>query len=152
MFIEQFRRIWWKRLWRDVEARRSFWRNDQLGRPVGNGRISFNRRKHSHGRKRLGRPALDGRCYRLGWIDGKGNGGNDCHAIGRRERLRRDVGVWWAHWKRWRCDWRYHRHHKRSSRTQFRLRQDNIPQRRKQKYYQCDRIWSGEPRVLYPPP
>jgi hypothetical protein len=127
MFIEQFRRIWWKRLRRDVEPRRCVWRNDQLGRSVGNGGISFNRRKHRHGRKRLGRPALDGRCYRLGWIDGKGNGWNDSRAIGRRERLRREVGgngwndsraigrrerlrrevgVWWAHRKRWRCAWR----------------------------------------------
>ena len=129
MFIEQFRRSWRQRLRRDVEPRRSVWRNDQLGRevgnggisfnrrehrhgrkrlgrPVGNGGISFNRRKHRHGRKRLGRPALDGRCYRLGWVDGKGNGWNDCRAIGRRERLRREVGVWWAHRKRWRCAWR----------------------------------------------
>jgi len=60
---------------------------------VGNGGIFFNRRKHHHGRKRLGRPALDGRCYQLGWIDG--NGWNDARAIGRRERLRREVGVGW---------------------------------------------------------
>jgi hypothetical protein len=129
-----FRRIWWKRLRRDVEPRRCLWRNDQLGRSVGNGGISCNRRKHRHGRKRLGRPALDGRCYRLGWIDGNGwgNGWNDSRAIGRRERHRRKVGGngwgngWndsravgrrerhrrevggngWAHRQRWRYVWR----------------------------------------------
>jgi len=104
MFTEQFRRIWWKRLRRDVEPRRCVWRNDQLGRSVGNWGIFFNRRKRRHGRKRLGRPALDGRCYRLGWIDG--NGWNDRRAIGRRERLRREVGIWWARRKRWRRGWR----------------------------------------------
>ena len=115
MFIEQFRRIWWKRLRRDVEPRWCVWQNDQLGRSVGNGGISFNRRKHRHGRKRLGRPVLDGRCYRLGWIDGNGwgNGWNDSRAIGWRDRFRRDVGVWWARRKRWRCAWRQHRHRKR---------------------------------------
>jgi hypothetical protein len=126
MFIEQFRRIWCKRLRRDVEPRRCVCRNDQLGRSDGNGGISFNRRKHRHGRKQLGRPALDGRCYRLGWIDGNGwndsratgrrerlsrevggNGWNDSRAIGRRERLSREVGGnGWAHRKRWRCAWR----------------------------------------------
>jgi hypothetical protein len=128
MFIEQFRRIWW-RIWRkrlrwNVEPRRCVWRYDELGRSVGNGGISFNRRKHHSGRKRLGRPALIGRCERLGWIDGNGwndsraigrrerlgwidgNGWNDSRAIGWRERLRREVWVWWAHRKRWRCDWR----------------------------------------------
>lgn len=108
MFIERFRRIWCKRDRRHFEPGRCVWRNDQLGRSVGNGGLSFNRRKHRHGRKRRGRPALDGRCYRLGWIagDGWGHRWNDSRAIGRREQLGRAVGVWWAHRKRWRCVWR----------------------------------------------
>ena len=116
MFTEQFRRIWWKRLRRDVEPRRCVRRNDQLGRSVGNGGIFFDRRKHRHGRKRLGWPALDGWCYRLGWpaLDGRcyqlgwidGDGRNDSRAIGRRDRHRREVGDWWAHRNGGRCAWR----------------------------------------------
>ena len=100
MFIERFRRSWWKRLRRDVEPRRCVWHNDQLGRSVGNGGIFFNQREHGHGRKQLGRPVLDGRkqlgwpalhgrCYRLGWLEGngRGNGWNDSRAIGRYDRL-----------------------------------------------------------------
>jgi hypothetical protein len=90
MFIEQFRRSWWERLRWDVEPRRCVWRRDQLGRAVGTGGIFFNRRKRCGRRKQLGRPVLDERCCRLGWIEG--NGWNDSHAIGRRERLRREVG------------------------------------------------------------
>jgi hypothetical protein len=94
MFIEQLRWIWRKWLRREVER---VWRNDQLRWSLGNRWILCIRGKHRHGRKRLGRPALDGRCYRLGWIDGNGwrNGWNDSRAIRRRERLRRKVGVWW---------------------------------------------------------
>jgi len=91
MFIEQFRWIWRKWLRRDVEC---VWRSDQLRWSLGNRWVFRIRGKHRHGRKRLGRPALDGRCYRLGWIDG--NGWNDSRAIGRRERLGREVGDWWA--------------------------------------------------------
>lgn len=99
MFIERFGRIWWERLRRDVEPRR---RNDQLGRSVGNGGLSFDWRTHRHGRKRHGRSALDGRRSRLGWVNRKGWGnGNgrrdgwiDNRAIGRHEQLRRKVGVW----------------------------------------------------------
>jgi hypothetical protein len=114
MFIQRFRRTWCKRLRRDAGPRRCVWRNDQLGRSVGKGGLFFNRRKRRHGRKRLGRQVFDGRCSGLGWRNGwndsrtigrrdrlrrevGGNGWNDSRAIGRRERTRREVGAWWPH-------------------------------------------------------
>ncbi len=108
MFIDRSGRIGWKRLRRDLEPRRRLWRNEQLGRSVGNGGSAFHRRQQRHGRKRLGRSALDGRCHRLGWIDGNewGDGWSDSRAIGRYERPRREVGARWAHGTRWRCAWR----------------------------------------------
>jgi hypothetical protein len=130
MFIEQPRWLWWKWLRRDIER---VGRNDRLRWSSGNGWLLCIRRKHRDGRKRVGRPVFEGRCYGLGWIDvngwgngwndshaigrrewhrrevggnGWGNGWNDSRAIGRRERRRRKVGVWWSRRNRWRCAWR----------------------------------------------
>jgi len=66
MFIEQSRWIWRRWLRREVKC---IWRNDQLRWSLGSGWILCIRGKRRHGWKRLGRPALDGRCYQLGWID-----------------------------------------------------------------------------------
>jgi hypothetical protein len=107
MFIGHFRRIRGKWLgW----ALQWVGRNDQLGWSAGNRWLLGLRGKQRYGRQQLGRPDLDGRRARLGWIDNNGwndgNGWNDNGEIRRRDQLRRKVGVWWEHRYRWLCGWR----------------------------------------------